>query len=127
MLNEVLSDPLPGKSKFVEICNTSDHVKSTSGIIVTTDDQPLPNEWSEFTEIGWWNPPQGIIAFAECPSWVDNTSVDSRIIKADLPSLTNGRILRLMSTRTGYTDEVEINSSLDGVSQDAIIWVTIFG
>ena len=128
LLNEVLSDPLPGKAQFVEICNTSDHVKSTSGIIVTTDDQPLPNEWSEFTEIGWWNPPQGIIAFAECPSWVDNTSVDSRIIKADLPSLTNGRILRLMSTRTGYTDEVEINSSLDGVSQERYnladdIWV----
>ena len=128
VLNEVLSDPLPGKSQFVEICNTSDHVKSTSGIIVTTDDQPLPNEWSEFTEIGWWNPPQGIIAFAECPSWVDNTSVDSRIIKADLPSLTNGRILQLMSTRTGYTDQVEINSSLDGVSQERYnlgddIWV----
>ena len=118
LLNEVLSDPLPGKSKFVEIYNISDHVKSTAGIIVTTDDQPLPNDWSKFTEIGWWNPPQGIIAFAECPSWVDNTSAHSRIIQADLPSLTNGRILGLISTLTGFSDEVEINSSIDGVSQE---------
>ena len=118
MLNEVLSDPLPGKSEFVEICNISAHVKSTSGVIVTTDDQPLPNGWSEFTEIGWWTPPQGIIAFAECPSWVDNTSAHSRIIQADLPSLTSGRILGLMSTLTGFTDEVEINSSIDGVSME---------
>ena len=128
MLNEVLSEPLPGKSEFVEICNRSDHVKSTSGVIATTDAQPLPNDWSEFTEIDWWIPPQGIIAFAECPSWVDNTSAESRIIQADLPSLTNGRILGLMSTLTGFTDEVEINSSIDGVSQERYnlsedIWV----
>ena len=128
MLNEVLSEPLPGKSEFVEICNSSDHVKSTSGVIATTDAQPLPNDWSEFTEIGWWIPPQGIIAFAECPSWVDNTSSNSIIIQADLPSLTNGRILGLISTLTGFTDEVEINSSIDGVSQERYslsedIWV----
>ncbi|MDE0916838.1 MAG: hypothetical protein OSA04_00885 [Flavobacteriales bacterium] len=128
ILNEVLSDPLPGKSKFVEILNSSDHVKSTSGVIVTTHEQPLPNDWSELTEIGWWTLPQEILAFAECPSWVDNTSVYSRIIQADLPSLTNGRIMGLMSTLTGFTDEVEINSSTDGVSQERYnvsedIWV----
>lgn len=128
VLNEVLSIPLSGKSKFVEICNSSDHVKSTSEVIVTTDDQPLPNDWSEFTEIGWWTPPQGIIAFAECPSWVENTSSNSIIIQADLPSLTNGRILGLRSTLTGLTDEVEINSTMDGVSQERYnlsedIWV----
>ena len=128
LLNEVLSDPLPGKSQFVEICNTSDHVKSTSGIIVTTDDQPLPNDWSEFTEIGWWVPPKRIIAFSECPSWVVNTSDHSRIIKADLPPLTNGRNLRLISTVTNFTDEVEINSSIEGVSKERYdltqdIWV----
>jgi hypothetical protein len=128
LLNEFLSDPFSGKSQFVEVCNSSVNVKTTSGLLLTTDDNPLPNDWSEFTEIGWWIPPEGIIAYAECPSWVINTSEYSRIIKADLPSLTHGRTLKLISTVTGYTDEVEINKSIKGISKERYnlnedIWV----
>jgi hypothetical protein len=128
LLNEFLSDPFPGKSQFVEVCNSSDNVKTTYGLLFSTDDNPVPNDWSEITEIGWWIPPEGIIAFAECPSWILNTSESSRIIKADLPSLTNGRSLKLISSISGFTDEVEINRPIEGVSKERYnlnedIWV----
>ncbi|HIO58866.1 MAG TPA: lamin tail domain-containing protein [Flavobacteriales bacterium] len=116
-LNEFLGEPALGEGKFIEIGNIRDEISSTDGLIISTDAEPQPNDWTEFTDVNWWVPKNGFLAVAECPNWILNSNEKSIIVKGDIPSLTNGRTLQLTSYMFNEIDSIRITEYEKGVSK----------
>jgi hypothetical protein len=119
-MNEILSKPKEGNCSFVEVKNYGSTTLSLKGWALTSTPEPLPEDWQDLTEIDWVLPSGSELALASCISWVGNLSNESRVLEVDLPSLQDGRTLQLGKFFNTQSDDLTLDSSVEGVSSERL-------
>lgn len=138
-LNEYLSNPKVKGGEFIEIAMRSpldsdglpSAVASTHNLVISSAENPTPNDFIRLSEIDWRFPQEsGIIAFAECPSWVINRKSESVILELQIPSLQNGRELLLakVEDEITVTDRIKLQEMPKDISKERVdvsstVWV----
>lgn len=133
ILNEVLFDPYQGGTDFVEIYNRSDKNISLKGWQMANEDNGIPDNFSEVTDIPRILYPGEYFVFTESvvgvTAFYPNAVVENIIQVDDLPSYSNGDGVVILadslfeiSDRFAYTDELHypLLDDTEGVSLERL-------
>lgn len=120
VLNEVLPEPSPGNCKFIELVNNTETAAFANDFLITTAEFPSADSWISLSENSTIIPPGETIAFAECPSWIENVDLRSKCIELDLPSLQSGRRLKIAKAYGDPHDTFVIPTCKEGVSKERL-------
>lgn len=127
-LTEVLSDPHDGGTRFIELANFTEEFINLSDFFISTDDFPSSESWVRLSEYNYLLSPGDHLALGLCSSWIDSLQPSSRHISLELPSLLDGRRIKLARENEEISFSFEIPKSSTGVSVERVcpeenIWV----